>query len=237
MLNKIIPVIITFIFPRSHLELFLNSCSQIKFENRLTGRPQLKKRMFHPFYYKDQFVKDCILELKERNNKDVAKRFGEVLARWIVRTIREINNETSKQILNNTPVAGRLRRPAMFYLIPIPQHFSKTKEKGFCHTTTLTNSLHAFIRKKYPDIHTVHKPLIVKELQIKKLHTTKGKRKRFTMIQNSMKSYITKHDIQNAYFFIIDDVYTTGATFKEAHRSLLDCGVLSEHIFFISIAH
>ncbi len=51
-----------------------------------------------------------------------------------------------------------------------------------------------------------------------------------------MKTYITKQDAQHV-FFIIDDVYTSGATFKEMRRSLLGCGAFPEHIFFVSIAH
>jgi predicted amidophosphoribosyltransferase len=80
-------------------------------------------------------------------------------------------------------------------------------------------------------------PCVCKEKKIKKLHDIIGKRKRFNIIQNSMRAYITKGDAKNAYFFIIDDVYTTGATFKEMRRSLSDCGAFPEHLFFISIAH
>lgn len=223
MLNKIILVIIEIIFPKSHLESFLVSCKQIEFEFKLTSRPQLHTHMFYPFYYKDIFVKDCIIELKERNNKNVARLFGKILAGWVVRKMEE--------------VCKKRRSCFVFYLIPIPQYRLKTKEKGFCHTTTLTHALQHYIKKKYPDMHMYFKSCIIKEFKTLKLHNTQGKKKRFSIIKNSMRAHLTKQDALNSYFFLIDDVYTTGATFKEARRSLLDCGVPSEHIFFISIAH
>jgi predicted amidophosphoribosyltransferase len=222
-LNKIIPVIIEIIFPKTYLESFLTACSQIEFEYKLTSRPQLHVQMFYPFYYKDTFVKDCIIELKERNNKNVARLFGKILAGWIMRKAEEVR-------------AGRRSRPA-FYLTPIPQHISKTKEKGFCHTTTLTHAIYLYIKKVYPDTQLRLRSCIVKKSKTKNLHNTQGKKKRFSIIKNSMHAHITKQDALNSYFFLIDDVYTTGATFKEARRSLLNCGVPSEHIFFISIAH
>lgn len=225
MLNKIIDVLIELIFPKTYLERFLMNCSQIEFEFMCTPRAQFHKQMFYPFHYKNNFTKDCIIELKERNNRNVARLCGGVLAKWIVRKVREIDE--------GWPRSGH----PSFYLIPIPQHISKTKEKGFCHTTTLTHAIHAYIKKFYPEVYTEFKACIVKESKTKKLHNTHGKKKRFSIIKNSMRGYITKQDNVHSYFFLIDDVYTTGATFKEARRGLLDCGVPSEHIFFISIAH
>lgn len=220
-----ISVIIEVIFPKTYLESFLMRCGQIEFERKCAPQAQLHTQMFYPFYYKDRFIKDCIIELKERNNKDVARLCGKVLAGWVVREVYRLKE--------GWPRSGQ----PSFYLIPIPQHISKTREKGFCHTTTLANATYLYIRKKYPDIHMQCKSCITKESRTKTLHNTKEKRKRFAQIKKSMRAYITRQNSLNSYFFLIDDVYTTGATFKEARRSLLDCGVPSGNIFFISIAH
>lgn len=235
MLNKIISVIIETLFPKSHLQKYLEICSQIEFEFKLTPRPQNHIRMFYPFYYKDLFVKDCIFELKERNSPDVARLFGKILAGWVIKEISQIQAFYS-QNTHNTP--QRTIKNIEYYLVPVPQHTTKTKEKGFCHTTTLAKSIHSKIKKSS----TVHgnislKSCIIKKNYARKLHSLKEKKERFSIIKNSMEAFITKHDAHTAYFFIIDDVFTTGATFKEVRRSLLDCGVLLEHIFFISIAH
>ncbi|MEN9921571.1 MAG: hypothetical protein RLZZ517_549, partial [Candidatus Parcubacteria bacterium] len=225
MVDKIISVIKYILFPPSHLQIFLKEASALQFESKLTPQPQMSPRMFYPFYYKDIFIKDCIIELKERNNQDVAKRFGEVLARWILRVINneipgQAQGDTYQQVQSNNHEAGRRSRPA-FYLIPIPQHKSKTKEKGFCHTTTLTQSIYSILKNKYKIENIFFYPCIQKEKNIKKLHSGLDKRKRFSYMKYSMKANLKNLYLQNSYFFLIDDVYTSGATFKEARRSLL----------------
>ncbi|MEY4440916.1 MAG: hypothetical protein RLY49_542, partial [Candidatus Parcubacteria bacterium] len=245
MVDKIISVIKYILFPPSHLQIFLKEASVLQFESKLTPQPQMSPRMFYPFYYKDIFIKDCIIELKERNNQDVAKRFGEVLARWVVRTIDHILINKNSVIIrldprlreddvvrsgddilecpNDIHKVGRRSRPT-FYLIPIPQHKSKTKEKGFCHTTTLTQSIYSILKNKYKIENIFFYPCIQKEKNIKKLHSGLDKRKRFSYMKYSMKANLKNLYLQNSYFFLIDDVYTSGATFKEARRSLLGCG-------------
>jgi predicted amidophosphoribosyltransferase len=157
--------------------------------------------MFYPFYYKDPFVRDCIFELKERNSKDVARLFGKILSRWIVKKCIE-----NKINIQHTPI----------YLVPIPQHISKTKEKGFCHTTTLACSIEKIITTLFPDMSISTFPCISKIKKTKRLHDSSGKQKRFVLIKNTMQTHITSQDAKHACFFIIDDVFTTGATFKEA---------------------
>jgi predicted amidophosphoribosyltransferase len=254
-----IPVIIELIFPKTHLQIFLETCSYIEFESKLTPRPQKHDPMFYPFYYKDPFVKDCIIELKERNNMFVAHRFGIILSKWVLRKIDEIeanyhpglgkchpelvsgsfpkNHETPKQVRGDNQVT-QVRGDTLFkfYLIPVPQHKMRTREKGFCHTTTLARAIQKELVLRGRNT-VFFNPCIVKEKHIKKLHAGFNKKRRNTIIKNSMRAYITKQDAQRAYFFIIDDVYTTGATFKEVRRSLKDCAVPDKKIFYISIAH
>lgn len=245
MVKKIISMCTEIIFPKSHLQFFLGRCTQIRFERKLTPRPQLYNQMFHPFYYKDPFVHDCIFELKERNSTNVALLFGNILSRWIVKKIDEVLLESSVSpriysgiSSNNNAIPEQAQDDNIkFYLVPVPQHISKTKEKGFCHTTTLSYSIQNILQRKYPNITILVFPCICKIKKTKKLHDTQGKMKRFKIIKETTESQVTKQDANYAYFFIIDDVYTTGATFKEIRRSLSDCAVPREHIFFVSIAH
>lgn len=221
MLNKISNLFINIVYPTSHLVRYLETISRITFMSHASLQPQLKQRMFYPFYYKDRFIKDCIIGLKEHNTKQVAQHTAPILAQWILKQIDSIRtNDISAPI----------------FLIPIPQHYKKTREKGFCHTTTLTRYIHMYICK-YSIPHIYIKPCIIKHTQTKKVHDTKSKRARFKTISQTMCSYLTRSDAQQGYFFLIDDVYTTGATYKEARRSLLDCAVPEERIYFVSIAH
>jgi predicted amidophosphoribosyltransferase len=222
MLNQIHTVVINIIFPRTYLERYLEKCSQIEFISKLTPRIQVQHRQFSPFYYKQQLVKDCIIELKERNNKNVARLFAQTLAQYILQNI---------QILQKNMVN------ASYFIVPIPQHISKTKEKGFLHTQTISEEIFKHILHRDSNLNISILSCIQKISHTKRLHELKGKKKRFKTIKYTMQACLTKYDAQHAYFFIIDDIFTTGATFKEARRTLLESGVLQEHIFFISIAH
>ena len=234
MIYKIILVTIEAIFPRSHLQVFLKKISFIEFNIKLTPRVQHHDNMFYPFYYKDPFVHDCIFEIKERNSNDATRLFGKILSQWVIKKINEINALT---ILNYSSDKISFESDSIFYLVPVPQHISKTKEKGFCHTTSLAQSIEVIVKNKYPHIPISLFPCVKKIRKTKKLHDTQGKIKRFSLIKKTMQASVTKEDAKQAYFFIIDDVYTTGATFKEVRRSLSDCVVPTEHMFFISIAH
>lgn len=219
MVNKIVTMLINILFPMSYLQTYLKDCSQLQFEHKIQSQLQTKERMFFPFMYKNTFVRDCIIELKERNSKDVARLYGKIINQWI-----------TKKIID-------LKITSQVYIVPVPQHVSKTKEKGFCHTTTLAYAIQKINHRNYPHILFKVNPCISKNILTKKLHNSKDKRARFKLIKNTMRAHITKYDARNAYFFIVDDVFTTGATFKEVRRSLLDCAVPLEHMFFISIAH
>lgn len=222
MLNKIIEMSINFVFPRSHLEKYLMKASQIQFEQKLTTRMQHQPRQFSPYYYKDKLVKDCVIELKERNNKDVARLFSSILGLYIKREVELImkKNITSQ-----------------FYLVPIPQHHSKTKSKGFSHTNTLTKEVYKRIYSSSSRYNIEINPCISKIKHSKNLHSLFGKHIRFASIKNTMQAFLDINKVKTSYYFIIDDVFTTGATFKEARRSLVDSGALSENLYFISIAH
>ena len=125
---------------------------------------------------------------------------------------------------------------AQFYIVPVPQHISKTKEKGFLHTQTLCEEILVLLNKKSKN-NTLLFPCIKKIVVTKRLHDLNAKKNRFKTIKHTMKAYITKKDATKGYFFIVDDVFTTGATFKEMRRTLLESGAFSENLYFISIAH
>lgn len=219
MVNKIQTVILEITFPKTHLEKYLENCTQLEFERRLTPRMQRQEKVFSPYHYKDPFVRDCIIELKERCNRDVGRLFGKKVAEWMRIMMDEV-----------------LRRDefAVFHLVPVPQHLSKTKEKGFEHARVLAEEIHKRIGPEYPARIV---PCLEKVTKTKRLHDLSSRGSRFKTIKNTMRTHVTKEDARLAYFFIIDDVYTTGATYKEARRSLTDCGVLPERMFFVSIAH
>ena len=196
MLNQMLHMFITVIFPKTHLEKYLSSCTQIEFERRLVVRMQRDDRIFAPYYYKDPLIRDCILELKERNSADAARLLGHRVAQWIAHVSERI---TDREV------------GALLYIVPVPQHCSKTRDKGFAHTHTLADEIRKIIPAR---IRAEVFPCVEKAVRTKRLHDLSGKRLRFKTIKGTMRAHITSADAGRAYFFIIDDVYTSGATFK-----------------------
>ncbi len=215
-------MLIRIIFPQTHLELYVAHCRQIEFDRRHVIHTERKDRMFFPYRYDTPFTKDCIIEMKERNNHSIAKLFSSILAGWIAHTVTLIRQKDPH---------------ATYILVPVPQHISKTREKGFCHTITLAQQVCTRVNK-ICGVDTITLQQCVKKThRTKRLHDLKNKRGRFSTISHTMNCWMSRADAMQCYFFVLDDVYTTGATFKEMRRSLLDCGAFQERIFFVSIAH
>jgi predicted amidophosphoribosyltransferase len=219
MANQMLQVFINIIFPKTHLEKYLAECSVLEFERRLTVRQDQNNRMFSPYYYKDPLVKDCLLELKNRNNEHVARLLGHKVAQWIAHTTAHIRLQD---------------RCIPILLVPIPQHISRSKEKGFLHTRTLCEHILKLLPHDTP---VLIKECICKTTATRQLHNLKGKRIRFKTIKGTMRAHITKDEACRAHVILIDDIRTTGATFNEAYRCLVKCGVDRDHIYFVSIAH
>lgn len=217
MVNKIISVLIGIIFPHTHLERYLSTCSHISFLQRMSPMLQNKDRMLFPFQYRNPFTRDCIIELKERNNVHVARLFAPTLAYYILNIINTVHKDS-------------------YFIVPVPQHISKTRDKGFLHTQTLCNEMLKVIQTRSISYISIF-PCVAKVKKTKRLHDINNKQKRFRTIKDTMRATLTRHDANNSIFFIVDDVFTTGATFKEIRRTLIESGAHSENLYFISIAH
>jgi ComF family protein len=98
-----------------------------------------------------------------------------------------------------------------FCLVPIPQHSSKTRERGFNQSEIIahmiSNNVSCLLRKIRPT-----RP----QAQIK------NRNERYINIRNTMT--VTKPIDPIVTYILIDDVTTTGSTFAEAKRALLKAG-------------
>jgi len=126
-------------------------------------------------------------------------------------------------------VAERLQSaaPEKLILVPIPQHKSKTRTRGFNQSTYVADA----IARELPDT-TVAALLEKTRSTIPQAHV-KNKSARLVNVQGTMK---TRGDVDKRRFYVlVDDVTTTGATFAEASRALRAAG--AQKILCIALAH
>lgn len=214
-MKKIKELILNTLFPPTHIEVLLKKVTVNTILSKCKhSKNSIDKNINAVFCYKDPFIKDAIIELKTRNNESTTKLFGEILYNVIKKELRFKKYELKEKII----------------LTFIPQHISKFKDKGFNQTEELVNSiLKNDIDDVFEKIECLEK---IKNTKAQK--EIENKEERFLNIKGAFK--ITKKEkIENRVIVLIDDVCTTGGTFKEA-RQILSASGASKVICF-SVAH
>jgi ComF family protein len=113
------------------------------------------------------------------------------------------------------------------YLVPIPQHRTKTLLRGF----NQSHKLAVWIKRLLP--HAVVQRALIKPIATLPQARTQSRSERAANVAHSMKA---KHALDpHALYIVIDDVSTTGATCSEAKRALQEGGAVN--ILSISLAH
>ena len=175
------------------------------------------KGFMHLYNYESEEIKELIWQLKFNDNYRVAFIFGFGLFKEI------------KEIFIKKDYASDI-----FYLIPIPVHKKRRRERGYNQCEWICENIMKNI-KSAGGINIEYK----KNILIRKIYTAKQSRQKIRKdrlkatedIYNINKSV----EVHGKNFILIDDVYTTGATVKEARRTLLASG--ANKILILTIAH
>ena len=111
-------------------------------------------------------------------------------------------------------------------VIPIPLHAARFKERGFNQSELLTQSFSKFG-------FNVNCDCLVRSKDTS-TQTNLSKTERLQNVTNAFRC-VNKDAIKNKTVLLIDDVYTTGATFNEASRVLISAG--AKQVYCLSVAH
>ncbi|MFH1781202.1 MAG: ComF family protein [Patescibacteria group bacterium] len=131
--------------------------------------------------YKNPLLRNCIHQLKYGYSEELGKILGKLLA-------DSIDLEFD-------------------YVIPVPIHKKRRKERGFNQTELLAREFDTEIN------------LDLVKVKNTKSQMTLNKTKRLTNLNNCFK-YKNNIKIENKKLLIVDDVYTTGTTVNEIKKTL-----------------
>lgn len=216
MLLKVFNLIIDLIFPPNEVEKILRTVSvENIYSNCSKNTSDSGSDMYSIFLYKDVFIKDAIYELKNNKNKHAINLFSELLS-------LEIMN-----FLDENIVTADYRIPITF----IPQHKSTYLNKGYNQAKELASK----ISKSNPEIFELSE-LLLKKRKTKPQHELNNKKERLKNLKNTFEfNKSSDAGIKNKLVFLIDDVYTTGATLNEGRQKLLASG--ASKVVCFTIAH
>lgn len=154
-------------------------------ENTFYGRIQIEEATALFYFFKKGSIQELIHNLKYRNQQQV----GTILGAWL-----------GEEMLQSE------RFKNLDFIIPVPLHQKKLKQRGYNQVTTFGQSL----SKK------LNIPL--NESLLKRVSSTKTqtKRLRFERWKNVQELFIVEQpeSVENKHILLIDDIITTGATLE-----------------------
>lgn len=143
--------------------------------------------------FSNSLVKILIKRLKYKN----AKKLAPYLAQLICMRLKE-------NFLNFTDSTN-------LYITPIPLHIKRKKARGYNQSQLLAQEISKQLNLPYLET--------LKRRKNTKDQTKLSKEQRYKNVENAF-SLLPSVGVKNKNFFLIDDVYTTGSTLKEAAKAL-----------------
>jgi len=197
---------------------------------------------YYFFSYKEKIIKDAVWELKFKNKRQISKIFAGIFCAFLrEKIIRGIKMKNNYDFFDE-------KLDGEFILIPIPIHKRRRSERGFNQCEWLCEDIIKILRKQNTrtgqrtnEINRVYEMIkYEKDILIRNEYTQKQswssraerleKLKGVFEVREKFKSKITGKKI-----ILVDDVTTTGATIKEARRTLLESG--ASLVISVVIAH
>jgi ComF family protein len=155
------------------------------------------------FSYKHSIVRQSIWKIKYSHTYDLCRIYGELLYQRIVADLQSVLTDTRAWT-----------RPTI-YLVPIPITKKRLRERGYNQAEIIVQ---AILECDRDGVFAHGAPLARREMPTRQSHT-KHRSDRFRNIQGS---FVPVSPISHAaYYVLIDDVVTTGATLLEAKSILV----------------
>ncbi len=183
----------------------------------------LPRGIYALFDYRDPLIKKALWNLKYGNVSELA----EIVAPLMHNEIIEILSEEYA-----------LLEAKNIVVVPIPTSGDKTKKRSYNHAYKIAEAVVAYQNKIIGQHWQLVDPLIkIKKTQRQAM--VKGRDKRIKNIQGAYqikREFLqSKNSLPDAFFIIVDDITTTGASINEAMRALKPLN--PRHVFGITIAH
>lgn len=169
------------------------------------------------FEYRNPLVKKGIWRLKFHADRALGAYFGVALYREFFREILTLPDHA------RTPIT----------LIPIPLSKKRKFGRPYNHAEVIARTIADYARED-------RLPIILRTDILKKIRDTRsqvetlGREERLKNLEGAFAASIPK-ELLATTFILIDDVFTTGATMREAKRALLDAG--ANKVLGITVAH
>lgn len=163
------------------------------------------------FDYHNSIVRLLIKNLKSKNNPQVRKKLALFLYEEIVELASDITLFTG-----SPPI-----------LVPMPMSKDEKSKKGFNQCEELCREI-----ARLSDGNIIVSYDALKKIRETKRQTSLGREARLKNVANSMLA--DRKLVKDQTMIILDDVYTTLATFSEARRALLASSARSIHGLFLA---
>ncbi len=206
-----------FLFPRKPEVLNLESFSSGELLSILSpATAEEDESVIALFDYKDSLARDMVWELKYGGNRKIAEKLGAAIYDTICDELYE---------------KGLLKVDTRPVIVPIPISDRRRFERGWNQTELLAEA----VKKCDEDMRFKYLPRqLVKFVHTESQTQTSGRAEREENIKNSMR-VLNPSKVEGRHIILIDDVCTTGATFKEAKRALKEAG--AAQILCVAITH
>jgi ComF family protein len=211
--DLIIDFIINLVIPEGRKAKKLLALTAIELRELLPKSPTRLKDIIVLFDYRNKQVKNLVKEIKYRNNLSLKKRIALYMHEEIVALSEDI-----ALFDGSSPV-----------IVPMPMSKKEKTKRGFNQCEELVREIEILSKAVFD---TTFQYNTLEKVRETKRQTELDRRNRESNVKNSM---LASGEIQNRVVIIVDDVYTTLATFREAERALLASG--AKRVLGLFIAH
>lgn len=222
MFSRILKGFIDFLYPKTANVQTLETLSPTKLLEHLPSArdtDKLGEDIIAIFSYEDRLVRELIWKLKYRRNEELIESLAVILY------------DTLKTEISERTLFDSVKWNRKVLLIPMPMHAEKRRERGWNQTEILAKALMRLDTERL----LTYSPRILEKWRHTESQTqTKEKLKREENVKESMR-VVDKKNLEGACMIILDDVTTTGATFRDARRALRESG--AERILCVALAH
>lgn len=214
--REIRSAILSFIFPLTCIgcgkgdELLCDNCL-----GRIPLCSRTEKEIISVFSYEHPTLRSALWSLKYHNATALAQPLAHALYDRVLEEMEEVQT---------------FHGPSKATLVPIPLHPRRKRQRGYNQSELLCKELSLID----PSSFTLETRVLYRTRDTKSQATIRDRAKR---LKNISGCFDTKNEdtIKGAFVIVVDDITTTGATMKEAIRTIRRAG--AKKVIGLTVAH